>query len=79
MPAVESPEIPDELTYLYEIYREIKFARIHKDERFLLVPRKMLNYQELDSFSKLSGFSLSSWEVSTIMNIDGIFEHSRGG
>lgn len=88
MKAPEKPQLPDELAYLYDTYRSLKFFRVKNESHdpqdktspaFKLIPRGMVEYNELESFCNLSGLNLQPWEVETIMNIDGIFENSRGG
>lgn len=91
IPHQESTEIPKELSYLHDTYKQAKFSRIPNPEfdpaennpelikpAFLLIPREMLNYQELESFNKLSGLDLEAWEIDAMLSIDSIFERSRG-
>lgn len=88
MPEVEQPEVPLELEYLHNLYTEIKFSRINNPEynqdeegsiRYKLIPRKVITWLELKSYSDVTGFELQPWEGKLIMQIDGVFEYSRGG
>ena len=78
MKAPEPIELPPELSYLYEAYRQVKFSKIPNEEGFLLIPRSLLNYVDLEAYSRVSELNLEHWEIETMICIDSIFERSRG-
>lgn len=77
MKAPEKKEIPEGVVHLYDLYKEIKFSRVPKEDRFVLVPRGDLTYESLNAYIEISGLKLEMWEVSTLMRIDGVFNHAR--
>ena len=88
MPKPDAVELPISISYLYDAYRQVKFSRIlnanydiddAQSPKFLLIARTVLNYIELEAYSRVSEMNLQHWEIETMLSIDGIFEHSRGG
>jgi hypothetical protein len=74
---VKGPELPDDMAHVVDHYRRVKFSFCHTDGVAVLTPRKALQFAEVDSYVRLTGAELKPFEVSLLMDIDGIFE-SRG-
>lgn len=74
---VKGPELQDDMAHVVDHYRRVKFSFSKTDEDSILTPRKALQFAEIDSYSRLMGAELKPFEVSLLMDIDGIFE-SRG-
>lgn len=53
-PGLEGPEFPPEFTYIWEWFREVFYGGV-------------LTYQELQSWSQVTGKRLSVWEAELIM------------
>ena len=79
VPEQEKIELPSAVAYLMQAYKQIRFSRIPKDNGYLLSPRDVLKYSDIEAYNNLSGLNLKPWECDAIMSIDGIFESSRGG
>ena len=74
---VKGPELPDGMAHVVDHYRRVKFSFSKTEEGAMLTPRKALQFAEVESYTRLMGLVLKPFEVSLIMDIDGIFE-SRG-
>ena len=74
---VKGPELPDGMAHVVDHYRRVKFSFSKTEEGAMLTPRKALQFAEIESYDRLMGAELKPFEVSLLMDIDGIFE-SRG-
>ena len=70
----ESPEIPADMMPLYARYRALRFGRCVSDDVVTLIPRDALTYAEIDAYGKLVDWQPTADEISTLMDIDAIFE-----
>ena len=73
-PERESPEIPADMMPLYAHYRALRFGRCVSDDLVTLIPRDALTYAEIEAYSKLMDWQPTADEISTLMDIDAIFE-----
>ena len=73
-PERESPDIPADMMPLYAHYRALRFGRCVSDDLVTLIPRDALSYAEIDAYSKLVDWQPTADEISTLMDIDAIFE-----
>lgn len=87
MNPIVKPSLPEDIAYLYDQYRELKFSRVKDSNhdygdnepiRYKLMVRDVLKWSEIESYSNLTGFRFKPWEVRVLMKIDGVFQHSRG-
>ena len=70
----KSPELPVEMIPLYSHYRALRFGRCVSDDLVTLIPRDELSYAEIAAYSKLVDWQPTADEISTLMDIDAIFE-----
>ena len=73
-PERESPDIPADMMPLYAHYRALRFGRCVNDDMVTLIPRDALTYAEIASYSGLMDWQPTADEISTLMDIDAIFE-----
>lgn len=69
-------EMPEQLRYLYDIYMELRFARVPNNDTFSLLAKQPLTTHDLDFYSRTSGLDFERWEINCIMSLDSIFERS---
>ena len=67
-------ELPTELRYLYDVFMGVRFSRIPTDNGFSLMARDSLSYNDIDFYSKRSGFDFELWEVDAILSLNAIFD-----
>lgn len=79
VPEEKKVDLNPSVAHIMQAYKQIRFSRIPKDNGYLLSPRGVLKYSDIEAFNNLSGLQLEPWEIDAIMSIDGIFESSRGG
>jgi hypothetical protein len=75
VPAQEA-EMPEQLRYLFDLFKSIKFSRIPNEDGFSLVSRGSISYNEVDYYSKMTGLTLEMWEVDGLLSLDCIFERA---
>lgn len=75
----ELKEMPLDLKYLYDAYKDVKFSRIENDGVTTLYPRDELTFESVDTYGRISGLNFELWEVSALMSIDGTFNKHRNG
>ena len=74
----DTKEKPAQLSYLYDIYFNLRFSRIPKGDTFSLMAREPLTFQHIEFYSKNTGLDFEQWEIDCIMSLDSIFErHSN--
>lgn len=67
---------PEQLSYLYDAFKSIKFSRVPNDDRFSLVSRGSIGYNEIKYYSELTGLDFEAWEVDALMSLESIFERA---
>ena len=67
-------DIPEQLRYLFEIFKNVKFSKVPNDDGFSLVSRGSISYNEVNNYSRLSGLNFEHWEVDALLSLDAIFE-----
>ena len=72
----DTNDIPRQLSYLYNLFKKMRFSRIPNDDVFSLVAREPLTYAHIDFYSKSSGLDFEMWEINTIMSLDSIFKRA---
>lgn len=72
----QQEEMPEQLRYLFDLFKSIKFSKIPNDDGFSLVSRGSISYNEIDYYSKMSGLAFELWEVDALLSLDCIFERA---
>lgn len=67
-------ELPEQLIYLYNIFKSIRFSRIPNEEGFSLMARESIGYNEIDFYSKNSGLDFEMWEIDALLSLNAIFD-----
>jgi hypothetical protein len=73
MPERETVEVPERMSYLFELYKEIRFS-VTEDNK--LLPRQELTFADLNEYKQAMQFDLSATECSVIMRADAVFNKS---
>jgi hypothetical protein len=73
IPERETVEIPERMSYLFELYKEIRFS-VTEDNK--LLPRQELTFADLNEYKQAMQFDLSATECSVIMRADAVFNKS---
>lgn len=72
----QEAKIPEQLRYLFDLFKAIKFSRVPNEDAFSLVSRGSISYNEIEHHSKLTGLTFESWEVDALLSLDCIFERA---
>lgn len=70
----QAPSCPDDMLFIMDIYKDVKFARRESGNGITLYPRAALSWAELDSYLRVTKSEISPSDARVIMNIDAIFE-----
>lgn len=70
----EGPACPSVFISTFEKYRELKFTRRVTPDVVKLYSRDTLNWQDLVSYSQVTGHTITIHESELIMGLDAIFE-----
>lgn len=73
LPKPEIKEMPNGMSYLFDIYKEIRFS-LTEDNK--LMPRQELTFADLNSYKQAMQFDLSATECGVIMRADAVFNKS---
>ena len=68
------PDFPNELLEVYLHFKQLRFGKNIAADKITLIPRKQLQYREIEAYKAATGAQLNTNEVEIIMNIDAIFE-----
>ena len=69
-------KMPEQLRYLYDIYMDLRFARIPNNDTFSLVAKQPLTTRDIEFYTRTTGLDFERFEINAIMSLDSIFERS---
>jgi hypothetical protein len=70
IPARETVELPKEISYLFDIYLDVRFSVNNENK---LVPRDALTFGSLNDYKQAMQVKISPTECSVIMSADAIY------
>lgn len=73
----QQEELPQQVAYLFDTFKKIKFARIPNDDNgFSLASKGEISYNEINIYSKLTGLEFEAFEVEALLSLEAIFERA---
>ena len=70
LPARAVVNIPDGMSYLFDMFLEIRFSVNNENK---LVPREALTFLDINQYKECMGVNLSPLEATVLMSADGIY------
>lgn len=65
-------ECPEDLWYLYDLFKKIRFSIVPNDNKLSLIQREPLTYAVINSYTTNIGFNLEGWEIDVLLRIDSV-------